>query len=74
MSLTDKITMVNGDAPDKEYFLKLTAAERDYTARAILKMPQHIKITQEFEITVSLMRKLGYMNFARAIEDGHAGG
>ena len=61
MSLTDKVTIINGAYPEQNYKVEFTAAERDYIARAILKMPQHIKITTEFETTVRIMRKLGYM-------------
>ncbi len=61
MSLTDKVTIINGAYPEQNYKVEFTAAERDYIARAILKMPQHIEITQEFELTVSIMRKLGYV-------------
>ncbi len=61
MSLTDKVTIINGAYPEQNYKAEFTAAERDYIARAILKMPQHITITTEFETTVSVMRKLGYL-------------
>ncbi|KKN14343.1 hypothetical protein LCGC14_0997020 [marine sediment metagenome] len=61
MSLTLGIQIVNGDDPEKYYSATFTAAERGYISKAVLKMPQHIGIKQEFEITVSVMRKLGYL-------------
>ena len=60
MSLTDKVTIINGGEPEKHYTATFTVTERDYIARAILKMPQHIEIMTELETTVSIMRKFGY--------------
>ena len=61
MSLTDKVTIINGSFPERNYKAEFTAAERDYIARAVLKMPQHIEVVTEFRTTVSIMRKLGYV-------------
>ena len=61
MSLTLGIQIVNGGDPEKYYSVKFTAAERDYIAKSMLNMPHHVEVTKEFELAISIMRKLGYL-------------
>jgi len=62
MSLTDKISIVNGEEPEKVYSATFNAIERDYIARALMNMPQHLKAVTEVETMVNILRKLGYLN------------
>ena len=60
MSLTDQISIVNGEEPERRYTATFTAEERTYITKAILKMPQHLHATSEIHIMHEIIAKLGY--------------
>ncbi len=62
MSLTDKIAIVNGEKVEKFYSVTFNATERDYVARALMNMPQHLEAIKEVETMVNILRKMGYLS------------
>ena len=59
MSLTDQISIVNGEEPERRYTATFTAFERTYITKAILKIPQHITAIEEVHMIRNLITKLG---------------
>lgn len=66
MSISDKIKIVNGAGDSKKYPVTLTAAERDFIARSILRIPQHLQPMTEAELIKAIMRKLDFNDMKEA--------